>query len=180
MNGIHADWRTENLAPICHFCHLAQHPAQPGFGRRDFPLEIVWWPELTQPAIMAFAWSIAWLEACAAQQEEEEAGAIEDYLNSVATELSRRARHGRAAAGTALPADLLSAAGEEEPRHWQNLRFFPVEVRGSGRHSAALCRWLAGGLDAFPLGSVIDESEIKYGLVGLRKTGASLAGKEGR
>lgn len=153
LNGIHDDWRTENLVPICHFCHLAQHPAQPGFARRDFPLEILWWPELTQPAIMAFAWSVAWLGACAAQREEL-AATIGDHLKAVRTELSRRAQHGRAAAGTALPADLLAAAGEEEPQHWRNLRFFPVEVRSTGQHSAVVHRWLAGGPDSFPLSSV--------------------------
>ncbi len=179
MNGNHDDWRVENLAPICHFCHLARHPAQPGFGRGEFPLEIVWWPELTQAAIMAFSWSIFWLRALA-QQDDDVAGKVGACLNGVSNEISRRTRQGREAGGARLPADLLSAAGEEEPAHWQSLRFLPVEIRSSGQRwqSAELHRFLAGGFDRFPLVSVVDAEIENLSFWLLKLVGAMLTGGE--
>ncbi len=175
-NGRHDDWRAENLVPICHFCHLVRHPAQPGFGRREFPLEIVWWPDLTQAAIMSFAWAIAWMHANTAQREE--GGRTDDYLKSLALEVSRRARRGRTAAGTALPADLLQAARPVEPGHWRSLRFWPVELRSPGRSGPGIHRWVASRLDHFPINSILHESNNQCDLGGLALIGSDLAAED--
>ena len=175
-NGRHDDWRAENLVPICHFCHLVRHPAQPGFGRREFPLEIIWWPDLTQAAIMSFAWAIAWMHANTAQREE--GGRTDDYLKSLALEVGRRARRGRTAAGTALPADLLQAARPVEPEHWRALRFWPVELRSPGRSGPGIHRWVASRLDHFPINSILHISSKEFELGGFGKIGSDLAAAE--
>ena len=148
-DGNHRDWREENLAAICHFCHLACHPAQGGYERAEFPLEMTWWPEVTQGAISAFTWAVIWLQAALGPQvEAEEAAArltdeippeglstrLAGFLKEISGELMSRRAVGLGVInriGTASPSDLLSSLlpTEPEPDRWAELRFLPTHLR---------------------------------------------------
>ncbi len=176
LNLCHSDWRQENLVPICHFCHLAEHPAQPGFARNDHPLRIIWWPELTQQAIMACAWSLAWMRGYSLQAEESVAGRINRYLQELTAELARRQK----AAGSPHPADFLAAAARPPPPAWSSLRFFPAEVLEAGSGSLPmrgpqLRRWLPTGMDDVSLSQVFDGKAPADHLKSLRSAGRRLA-----
>ena len=171
----HGDWSPANLAPICAFCHLAKHPAQPGFDRNDCPLRLIWWPELTQSAVMAFAWSIVRMRSHSLQAEDAESGRINRYLQELTGELGRRESAGLKAAGSAYPADLLAAA-DDPPATWSGLRFFPTDVLASGptpSEGPVLRRWLPSGMDRFPLVEILDAGPPEH-LQLLRAAGGRL------
>ncbi len=60
----HENWDVANLRPICHICHLAKHPVQPGISH-FYPLRPIFLPELSQSLVSALAWSIIWGQQCA-------------------------------------------------------------------------------------------------------------------
>ena len=59
----HENWCPANLRPICHFCHLAKHPAQPGIGHFDL-LRPILLPEMSQAEISALGWAVIWGDIC--------------------------------------------------------------------------------------------------------------------
>ena len=182
LDGNHRDWRQENLAPICHFCHLMQHPAQLGYEDGEFPLEITWWPEVTHAAISAFTWSVVWLqtalwarvdaEQAEADDPEPDGSSLADrlagYLREVTGEAQRRRalllhRHDSdVSAMPKFPSEMLSALlpGEPEPEHWQELRFLPTHLRRASVQLGPghIHRVLSGGrIDQVDLRTVMHE-----------------------
>ncbi len=147
LNRDHSDWRRENLAPVCHFCHLTQHPVQTGFGDGDHPVEVIHWPEITQTALCALAWAAVRTavreDEAATAARPEEARALKTVLTQTREEIRRRKRTASQLA-PAKPQALLTMAVRAggEPQAWSGLRWWPAAAEDNGE----LFRWLPGGL----------------------------------
>ncbi len=157
LDDDHGNWAAGNLVPICQFCHLARHPAQPGLAEMD-PLRVIWWPELTQRAVCSMAWASAWLlticaDASAAGVIDARTAALECLRDQIIVELNRRLQAAERVIGTASPAAMLNVAVRRagEPESWHHLRWWPEagsDINGD------LIRWLPGtGLSAVPVSS---------------------------
>ena len=153
-DGDHDNWDASNLQPICHFCHLLEHPVQPG-SEADAPMRPLWWPDIAPPELMALAWAALWLaDVCDDANRTEttaddgarlqlglHARPLRSLLDLLETEISRRAELAVSVAGTASVGALLEAAdqraraGEPEPDEWDGLRLWPAAVCAGKRRS---------------------------------------------
>jgi len=55
VNGNHFDMASDNLVPICHYCHLARHPVA---AARTGALTPIWWAEMSQAGVNRLAWAL--------------------------------------------------------------------------------------------------------------------------
>lgn len=143
----HFNWRTENLVPICHFCHLQAHPVQP-LDDED-TLLLIWLPKISQNAVTALAWAMIWLRR--AQTEAETAGISQPgaMLNahslsllhsSLTGEIDALERAAGAVTGLAGPGAMLNISHRNggEPASWKGLRWWP----GAATGRSVLKRWV--------------------------------------
>ena len=145
VNDRHEDWSEQNLAAICHYCHLARHPLQPGVAHEDHPLRMMWWPDVPQVTLNTLAWTAVWLAETVADLVEVQAsaeetrynidpGQAEAHLKSFRAELERREEKAARLTGT-WHIDVLfeicnRLSGSDGGHGQQNLRFWPRNAGG--------------------------------------------------
>ena len=131
LSGDHSDWRAGNLAPICHFCHLALHPAQPGLGD-DPPLAPIHWLGLSQPRISSLGWALVWLRTALVDLDPSDRAdltqAVESVLGQAHSEIEARLSPARDLLPSPIrPDGMLNALARlgAEPARWRDLFWWP-------------------------------------------------------
>lgn len=118
INGDHGDGRPENLATICHFCHLTQHL---GLAGRNKEAILIWLPEIDQATLAHVARSIFVAKFMVDTQPQgamaggrrraavEKTKQIAEAADVVMAQLMARAVEAEAAIGTSDPLALAAA-----------------------------------------------------------------------
>ena len=172
LSGDHSDWRAGNLAPICHFCHLALHPAQPGLGD-DPPVAPIHWPGMDQRRVSALCWALVWLRAAHFDLDrsanDDLAQAVQSVLGQAHSEIEARFAPARDLLPSPIrPDGMLNALARlgAEPSGWRDLLWWPEAAtppppgRSSGGGGGIL-RWTPGrGIDSI---AAIDAGRRMHG-----------------
>ena len=134
----HDNFSRENLATICHFCHLLYHPLQAGHHDHEPPLVLLRWPDADQVIIQNLAWLLLYFQHGEILTEYDEVDTekallhklayptIENHIQSLHKEIELRQSKAGSWGVVGLDSMLEYAVSEGEPASWSELRFFPA------------------------------------------------------
>lgn len=135
----HDHFSMENLAAICHYCHLLHHPLQTGQFDYEPPLVLLRWRGIEQSILQNLAWLLLYLEHGNTLVEEDgdtqrvslhglDYPAVVNYLKRVTSEIGARRNRVGIWGDVTLASMFEYAAAKGEPENWQDLRWFPAGV----------------------------------------------------
>lgn len=134
----HDHFSPDNLAAICHFCHLLYHPLQAGQFDYEPPLVLLRWPEIGQTILQNLAWLLLYLDHgdAVAEEDDEETQrillhgvtypAMVTHLKGIRQEITIRKNMVGEWGGVTLASLLEFAVKKGEPGSWSELRWFPA------------------------------------------------------